>query len=101
MHKENQQDGKTVVLGVFISDTIEFIMALLQKKEGVNPDYHQLRFAHRCLRNERTLSSYGIRLESVLLLGSKSYRKNYIQEHFVLLRHNMEWVMHTMCNAHI
>ena len=61
-------DGRTISLDVQITDTVRDLKVQIQDRDGIRADLQRLMFDNKQLKNSESLSSYGIRDDSVLQL---------------------------------
>jgi ubiquitin len=60
--------GKSVILEVEPTDTVECLKAKIQEKEGVPPHQQRVIFAGRCLEDGHTLNDYKIQRDGTIHL---------------------------------
>ena len=60
--------GKIIELEAYLRDTVRQVKSKIQEVEGIPPDQQHITFADKELRDENTLSSYGIKKKSTLHL---------------------------------
>ena len=65
--------GKVITVYVEPSDTIQIVKMKIEEKEGIPPNKQSLMFSNNLLRDDRTLSFYGIRPDSVFHFLMKNY----------------------------
>ena len=65
--------GKIITVYVEPSDTIQIVKMKIEEKEGIPPNKQSLMFSSNLLRDDRTLSFYGIRPDSVFHLLMKNH----------------------------
>jgi len=63
------QTGQKVALDVYMSDTVRVLKSQIQAKEAISPSQYRLKFADIELKDDKTLSHYGILQESILDLS--------------------------------
>ncbi len=66
-------EGKTITLDVQAADLIRNVKKQIRTKEGIRTNLQRLMFADEQLENGRSLSSYGIREESILYLVLRKF----------------------------
>jgi hypothetical protein len=65
--------GKVITVYVEPSDTIQIVKMKIEEKEGIPPNKQSLMLGNNLLRDDRTLSFYKIRSESLFHLLMKNH----------------------------
>ena len=70
-------EGNTITLDAQITDTVQNVKREIQTKAGIRSDLQRLMFANEQLKNEESLSSYGVREDTVLHLVLRKFSVSF------------------------
>ena len=72
------EEGKIITLEVEPSYTIKTVKTKIHEKEGMHPEYQQLRFAGNLLNDWGVLSYYNIREDATVDLSMTDWEGNQL-----------------------